>query len=157
MRLVMATSLIYWQDPCRVIYDKSNFSHASGFAAGCACKDDFLHLASLSILGLCSPSTQRMASLILLFPLPLGPTMHVTPSWNSMTAGSAKDFEPVHLQSFKVHYFSLLFKVSRAALAAFCSASFLLLPLPSPKTLPSHERCTKSLVVVWSFFPVNLV
>ena len=44
--------------------------------------------------GRCSPNTQRMASLILDFPHPLGPTTAVIPSWKSMTVASAKDLNP---------------------------------------------------------------
>ena len=47
-----------------------------------------------SDFGLCSPSTQRSASLMLLLPLPLGPTMHVIPSFKSMVTGSANDLNP---------------------------------------------------------------
>ena len=45
-------------------------------------------------LTFCSPSTQRTASEILLFPQPLGPTMTVMPSANSMVVLSAKDLNP---------------------------------------------------------------
>ncbi len=42
----------------------------------------------------CSPSTQRTASDTLDFPQPLGPTIAVTPSSNSMDVWSANDLKP---------------------------------------------------------------
>ena len=45
-------------------------------------------------VGRCSPNTQRMASLMLDFPHPFGPTMAVIPSWNSIWVESAKDLNP---------------------------------------------------------------
>ena len=42
----------------------------------------------------CSPSTQRTASEILLFPHPFGPTMTVMPSEKSIVVLSAKDLKP---------------------------------------------------------------
>ena len=49
---------------------------------------------------LCSPSTQRIASTTLLFPLPFGPTMAVTPSGNSIRA-SANDLNPTISSDFR--------------------------------------------------------
>src|SRR5665647_1439980 len=46
------------------------------------------------VLGLCSPSTHLIASLILLLPLPFGPTIHVIPSLKSIVTGSANDLNP---------------------------------------------------------------
>src|SRR6266545_2064797 len=48
----------------------------------------------LSILGLCSPSAQRMASATLDLPHPLGPTMQVTPGKTCTSVLSAKDLNP---------------------------------------------------------------
>ena len=45
-------------------------------------------------LALCSPMTQRMASEILLFPEPLGPTMAVISSPKFRTVLSGKDLKP---------------------------------------------------------------
>ena len=45
----------------------------------------------------CSPSTQRIASVILLFPLPFGPTTAVTPGTKSIDTRSAKDLNPTIL------------------------------------------------------------
>ena len=45
-------------------------------------------------LTLCSPMTQRMASITLLLPQPLGPTTAVMPGGKSMTALSKKDLKP---------------------------------------------------------------
>ena len=42
----------------------------------------------------CSPKTQRTASVILLLPLPFGPTTAVTPRSNSISMRSAKDLKP---------------------------------------------------------------
>src|SRR5262249_38809287 len=44
---------------------------------------------------LCSPSTQRTASTMLLLPEPLGPTMPVLPAAKSNVVLSAKDLKPV--------------------------------------------------------------
>ena len=46
------------------------------------------------LLALCSPSTQEMASEMLLLPQPLGPTMPVTPPWNDSSCLSQKDLKP---------------------------------------------------------------
>src|SRR4051795_2497719 len=46
------------------------------------------------LLALCSPSTQRTASTMLLLPEPLGPTMPVTPAAKSNTVLSANDLNP---------------------------------------------------------------
>src|SRR5277367_3368640 len=55
----------------------------------------------------CSPSIQRMASRTLLLPQPLGPTMAVTPGWNSRVVRSANDLNPTTLSDFK--YMALLY------------------------------------------------
>ena len=52
-------------------------------------------------LMLCSPMTQRMASEILLLPLPLGPTMAVIPGSKSRLTRSAKDLNPWASNDFK--------------------------------------------------------
>ena len=49
----------------------------------------------------CSPSTQRIASVILLFPEPLGPTTAVTLFSKSITVRSAKDLNPAISIFFK--------------------------------------------------------
>src|SRR5699024_3255143 len=49
----------------------------------------------------CSPRTQRTASMILLFPLPFGPTIAVTPGTNSKSILSAKDLKPILSKRFK--------------------------------------------------------
>lgn len=49
----------------------------------------------------CSPNTQRTASVILLFPLPFGPTTAVTSSSNSIMVLSANDLNPVISIRFK--------------------------------------------------------
>src|SRR5437773_805063 len=47
------------------------------------------------LLADCSPSTQEMASEMLDFPQPLGPTMAATPSpWNFSSVRSQKDLKP---------------------------------------------------------------
>ena len=101
-------------------------------------------LAPLSILGLCSPSTHLMASLILLLPLPLGPTTQVIPLSNSTVTGSAKDLNPCISIFLKYIYnFSIM------CLAACCSAFFLLLPTPVVSGLPFINSCTVK-VLSWS-------
>lgn len=52
------------------------------------------------LLALCSPSAQRIASVMLLLPLPLGPTMPVSPETNSMVVLSAKDLKPLMVSCF---------------------------------------------------------
>ena len=44
----------------------------------------------------CSPKTQRIASKMLDFPQPLGPTIAVTPVGNSKRVFSAKDLKPIN-------------------------------------------------------------
>ena len=78
-----------------------------------------------SIFGLCSPNTQRIASLMLLLPLPFGPTIQVIPLLKSMVTGSAKDLNPcisifLKYMHFPFHHFfrclllSLFFALSSA-------------------------------------------
>jgi len=43
----------------------------------------------------CSPMTHRMASMMLLFPQPFGPTMPLMPEEKSMTVLSRKDLNPM--------------------------------------------------------------
>jgi len=50
--------------------------------------------APRTAVGRCSPMTQRIASLMLDLPQPLGPTMAVIPSWNWRVTASAKDLKP---------------------------------------------------------------
>ena len=45
-------------------------------------------------LAACSPNTQRIASVTLLFPDPFGPAMTVIPDPNSNVVRSAKDLNP---------------------------------------------------------------
>ena len=47
-----------------------------------------------------SPNTQRTASLILLFPLPFGPTTAVTPWWKSSFVLSGNDLKPCISKDF---------------------------------------------------------
>src|SRR5690625_257931 len=49
----------------------------------------------------CSPSTQRMASVTLLLPLPFGPTTAVTPGTKSTLTRSANDLNPTLSKRFK--------------------------------------------------------
>src|SRR5690606_5337346 len=58
-------------------------------------------LAPRSNLTLCSPNTQRIPSVTLLLPLPLGPTMAVTPGTNSNSERSAKDLKPIISNRFR--------------------------------------------------------
>ena len=51
---------------------------------------------------LCSPSTQRMASLMLLLPLPLGPTTEVMPRSNWSVVLSGKVLNPCSSKDFKI-------------------------------------------------------
>src|SRR5699024_10011690 len=49
----------------------------------------------------CSPSTQRIASVMLLLPLPFGPTTAVTPESNLIFTLSANDLKPCASIAFK--------------------------------------------------------
>ena len=53
-----------------------------------------------------------MASVILLFPLPLGPTTDVTPGTKSTDTRSAKDLNPAISNLFKTRKAFLLFSVA---------------------------------------------
>src|SRR5438876_6683606 len=46
------------------------------------------------LLALCSPTTQLIASLMLLFPQPFGPTIPVTPSLKTISVRSQNDLNP---------------------------------------------------------------
>src|ERR1039457_3656360 len=54
-----------------------------------------------SAFGLCSPRTQRIASAMLDFPQPFGPTTAVTPGSNDRGVGSANDLKPWSLSVFR--------------------------------------------------------
>src|SRR5213592_2899203 len=56
------------------------------------------------LLADCSPSTQRTASTMLDLPLPLGPTMAVTPGGNSKTVLSAKLLKPTNSRRFSMRH-----------------------------------------------------
>ena len=53
--------------------------------------------------GAWEPSTHDRASAMLDFPEPLGPTMTLTPGWNSSTVGSANDLNPDEPQGLHKH------------------------------------------------------
>ena len=53
-----------------------------------------LMLLPRRVLALCSPKTQRTASLMLFLPLSLGPTMPVTLSGKTISVRLAKDLKP---------------------------------------------------------------
>src|SRR6059058_2854031 len=55
--------------------------------------------------GLCSPSAQSTASVMLDLPLPLGPTITLTPEPNSRRVRSGKDLKPLTVIDFR--YMSL--------------------------------------------------
>ncbi len=80
-------------------------------------------------LALCSPITQRIASIIFDLPEPLGPTIPVIPGINSIIVLSAKDLKPLISSdlSFITYFSSNNFSAARAA--AF-SASLIDLPVP---------------------------
>ena len=101
--------------------------------------------------GLCSPSAQSTASVMFDLPEPFGPTITLTPGENVSRVRSGKDLKPFRLMAFR--YISLARvagsepkrrvwlgrqprRRSRATLAAACSASFLLLPEPTPSSSP---------------------
>ena len=84
----------------------------------------------------CSPKTQRIASDIFDFPLPFGPTIPVIGLSKDNRVLSGNDLKPCISIDFKYSYntglsngLELSFK---ADIAAACSASFLLLPVPLP-------------------------
>src|SRR5690348_3174052 len=59
-----------------------------------------------SVLALCSPSTHRMESTTLLFPVPLGPTTDVMP-WGKWILASANDLNPVNSKDLRCITFLL--------------------------------------------------
>src|SRR4051812_34623974 len=65
-------------------------------------------LAPRSDFADCSPRTQRIASVTLLFPLPLGPTTAVTPGTKSIAIRSANDLNPIISSLFRNTINSLL-------------------------------------------------
>src|SRR3989344_1330040 len=70
---------------------KETSEKLSGFLKSVPEKITSSILEPLRSLGLLSPRTQRMASEMLLFPHPLGPTMHVTPRSKETSVLSAND------------------------------------------------------------------
>lgn len=89
---------------------------------------------------LCSPMTHRMASEMLLLPLPLGPTMAVIPGSNSIFTLSAKDLNPWAEKLFK-----------RTAVPSYPWMSD-----RATSSLPSisvRDTSTVSLLLVGTFFP----
>ena len=89
---------------------------------------------------LCSPRTQRMASEILLLPLPLGPTMAVMPGSNSIFTLSAKDLNPWAEKLFKRTAFPSQARRSDRDTSSFPSIS-------------ASATSTVSLLLVGTFFP----
>ena len=89
----------------KTCFELSKTKVTSAILTGFLCVEP-LNITSLilfprSDLTLCSPSTQRIASLILLFPHPFGPTMPITSESKLMTDLSAKDLNPCNSILFK--------------------------------------------------------
>ena len=61
-------------------------------------------LAPRRVFALCSPSTQRTASPMLLLPDPFGPTMPVMPSSKTISVRWAKDLKPYSSNFFSFIY-----------------------------------------------------
>ncbi len=66
-----------------------------------AIENDIRHLAAAQAFGICSPSTQRTASTILLLPLPLGPTTAVIPRGKIELSLVGETLEADQLQTFE--------------------------------------------------------
>lgn len=97
----------------------------------------------------CSPKTQRIASVILLFPLPFGPTTAVMPGTKSIATLSANDLNPFISSRFNskllLSFRSYLCIICRTAnSAAFCSACFFVRPVPFPRTCPFTTTCASN-------------
>ena len=58
-------------------------------------------LAERTDVGAWAPRVQATASTTLDLPLPLGPTIAVTPGSNTSVVGSAKDLNPLSVSAFK--------------------------------------------------------
>ncbi len=101
--------------------------------------------------GLCSPSAQRTASVMLDLPEPFGPTITLTPGVKVSRVRSGNDLNPFRLIDFRYISRSLSGRKARARAgrdrraqrrrssarsAAACSASFLLRPEPAPSSSP---------------------
>ena len=67
-----------------------------------------------SVLTDCSPNTQRIASLMLLFPLPFGPTTVVMPLSNVSTVFSGNVLKPCSSSDFNSTFSPATFLLSRA-------------------------------------------
>ena len=70
-----------------------------GFLVEVPLKITFSILSLRNVLLLCSPRHHLIASTILVFPQPFGPTIEVTPSWNFIGVFCAKDLNP-NISSF---------------------------------------------------------
>ena len=108
-------------------------------------------LSPLSALALCAPSTQRIASQMLLLPLPFGPTIHVMPRSNSITVGSANDLNPwssIRLKNIAFLSFKRLKRHSGGLLFRF----FFALAAAAAAFRPVHyDPDVERLVVLGSF------
>src|SRR3954471_13808266 len=76
----------------------------------------------------CSPRTHRIASVILLFPLPLGPTTAVTPGTKSTPMRSANDLKPIISSLFRNTFSSLLQPADSSTLVSHVGLLPALLP-----------------------------
>lgn len=101
-----------------VVQRKRDFPEVDGLARVAAGEDDVLHLAAAQALALCSPSTQRMPSDMLLLPLPFGPTTAVMPLTNSISVLSANDLKPDSSMRFnnigRCHLLRLLYHTDKS-------------------------------------------
>jgi len=83
------------ESPATLVRVRLTSDMPSGFLFSVPLKITSSILSPRRCLALCSPSTHRMASEILLFPQPLGPTTAVTPGWKVTVVLSAKDLKPI--------------------------------------------------------------
>lgn len=77
-----------------VVKNQRHFGNTQRPALAAAGKITSSILLPRRYLALCSPSTQRIASEMLLLPLPLGPTIAVMPEPKLNSILSAKDLNP---------------------------------------------------------------
>ena len=138
--LVTATSLYSsGRIPVELSMTRVTSAIPFGFLVAVPAKITSCILLPRSCLELCSPSTHLRASLMLLLPLPLGPMIHVIPSFSSIFTGSANDLNPCISIRLKYTYFA---PFESASFAASCSALALLLPCPLPITFSPATTST---------------
>ena len=132
--------IIYRQAAVFVVDDQRDLSHSPGFPAVSSREDDFFHL----------PASQRLGALLSQHPPYSVAYIALTAAVRPHDTGQSpvelyshrfcKGLEPMHLYPLKIHLYYISF--SSMALAARCSACFLLLPVPLATAFPLTSSCT---------------